>query len=219
MSRAQLCGWAAFVTFCYNTDEAALAMLLARPRCSSARLPETCTSNTDSLREDIPMAQETPYRKLPQQARGQQRIARLLDAAECVFAAVGYDAATTNAIAAQANTSIGSLYQFFPNKEALLTALAGRYLAELRDTLDQTLTPETTELPLADFLDCILGALGSFLGEHTSFRPLFISARHPGHTKDEVANAAYELRQEVVLRIDGLLALRAPSLAEVDRLL
>ncbi len=165
------------------------------------------------------MAQETPYRKLPQQARGQQRIARLLDAAECVFAAVGYDAATTNAIAAQANTSIGSLYQFFPNKEALLTALAGRYLAELRDTLDQTLTPETTELPLADFLDCILGALGSFLGEHTSFRPLFISARHPGHTKDEVANAAYELRQEVVLRIDGLLALRAPSLAEADRLL
>src|SRR5579875_3792084 len=148
MSRAQLCGWAAFVTFCYNTDEAALAMLLARPRCSSARLPETCTSNTDSLREDIPMAQETPYRKLPQQARGQQRIARLLDAAECVFAAVGYDAATTNAIAAQANTSIGSLYQFFPNKEALLTALAGRYLAELRGTLDPTLTPETTELPL-----------------------------------------------------------------------
>ena len=165
------------------------------------------------------MAQNIHYRKLPQQARGQQRISRLLDAAECVFAEVGYDAATTNAIAAHAQTSIGSLYQFFPNKEAILTALAARYLAELRLTLDQALTPETAELPLGVFLDCILGAIAHFQASHTSFRPLFISARHIGHTQDEVANAAFDLRQEIIQRIDGLLALRAPILAEADRLL
>src|SRR6266511_1332655 len=51
-------------------------------------------------------------------------MAGILDAAAGVFADAGYERATTNAIAAAAGISPGSLYQFFPNKEAIAEALA-----------------------------------------------------------------------------------------------
>ena len=51
----------------------------------------------------------------------------MLAAAGEIFAEVGFDAATTEAIAERAEVSIGSLYQYFPNKEALFEALADGY--------------------------------------------------------------------------------------------
>jgi AcrR family transcriptional regulator len=74
------------------------------------------------------------------QERGKRRIAAILDVAAEVFADVGYDAATTNAIAARAEISPGSLYQFFPNKEAIAEALAARYVAELQATHNAALS-------------------------------------------------------------------------------
>lgn len=166
-------------------------------------------------RERAMAPDDSPFRRIPQQARGQQRIARLLDAAEHVFAEVGYDAATTNAIAARAKTSIGSLYQFFPNKEAILHALAARQLRQLSETLDCELTPATAALPLGEFLDRILGAIAQFQANHAGFHPLFTGA----HTSADLAHAAFDLRQAISQRIDGLLALRAPTLEARDRLL
>jgi AcrR family transcriptional regulator len=57
------------------------------------------------------------------QVRGQQRMELVLDVAAQVFAEVGFEAATTNAIAARAGMSPGSPYQFFPNKDAIAKAL------------------------------------------------------------------------------------------------
>jgi AcrR family transcriptional regulator len=64
------------------------------------------------------------------QARGQRRIAAILAAAAGLFASRGVEGTTMSAIAAQSGTSIGSLYQFFPNREALVEALAEQYLAD-----------------------------------------------------------------------------------------
>ena len=58
----------------------------------------------------------TPARR---QARGERRIAQLLDAAADVIGDVGLADATTNAIAQRAGASPGSLYQFFMNKEEM----------------------------------------------------------------------------------------------------
>jgi len=69
-----------------------------------------------------------PMRRAPRQARGHQRVDLLLDAAADVVAEVGVEAATTNAIAARANTSVGSLYQFFDDKHALIWALSQRMI-------------------------------------------------------------------------------------------
>src|SRR5437588_9698986 len=94
------------------------------------------------------MTTNVQLRRMPRQARGRERIARILDAAGQVFAEVGYEAATTNAIAARAQTPIGSLYHFFPHKEAILYALATQYLQDLQAAME-TAAANAADLPLA----------------------------------------------------------------------
>lgn len=65
------------------------------------------------------------------QARGRRRMEEILVAAARVFAVRGYEGATTNAVAAEAGISPGSLYQYFANKEELARALAEQYAASL----------------------------------------------------------------------------------------
>ena len=67
-----------------------------------------------------------------QQKRGERRIATILDAAAQLFAERGLDGTSMSAIAAASDTAIGSLYQFFPNKEALVASLAESYVTEWR---------------------------------------------------------------------------------------
>ncbi len=69
-------------------------------------------------------------RKTPRQARAVETQARILDAARRVFARHGYAAGTTNRIAQQAGLSVGSLYQYFPNKDSIRTALGRELVAE-----------------------------------------------------------------------------------------
>ena len=73
--------------------------------------------------------------KAPSQARGEKRVAELKAAAEEVFAQQGYEAATMTAIAKAAGAPIGSLYQFFPSKEALALTLMTQYLEESAATI------------------------------------------------------------------------------------
>lgn len=70
-------------------------------------------------------------RRVPRQKRGQRRVAGLLRAAAREIADAGYEATTMCAIAERAGASIGSLYQFFPNKEAVAEALRASYIGEV----------------------------------------------------------------------------------------
>jgi AcrR family transcriptional regulator len=65
--------------------------------------------------------------RAPKRERGKQRVAALLDAGAALFAERGYHATTMTAIAQRAGAAIGSLYQFFPSKEALAEALFDRF--------------------------------------------------------------------------------------------
>ncbi|RDG38766.1 TetR/AcrR family transcriptional regulator [Streptomyces corynorhini] len=67
-------------------------------------------------------------RKEPRQARAELTRQRILTAAAHVFAEYGYAAGTTNRIAREARISIGSLYQYYPNKDAILAELLIRHL-------------------------------------------------------------------------------------------
>jgi AcrR family transcriptional regulator len=67
-------------------------------------------------------------RREPRQPRAVDTRARILDAARTVFAGHGYAAGTTNRIAAAADLSVGSLYQYFPNKDAILVALVREHV-------------------------------------------------------------------------------------------
>ncbi|HXV93477.1 MAG TPA: TetR/AcrR family transcriptional regulator [Pseudonocardia sp.] len=76
-----------------------------------------------------------PPRRRPRQARSRQTVARVLDAAAALLEESGHAALTTNEVAARAGVSIGSLYQYFADKDALLAALAERHLAESAERL------------------------------------------------------------------------------------
>ena len=78
----------------------------------------------------------SPLRRQPRQARSQERVRRILAAAEELFVAGGVGSTTTtNAIAARAGVPIGSLYQFFPDKGAILRSLAQLYAEQLHELL------------------------------------------------------------------------------------
>lgn len=65
--------------------------------------------------------------RAPRRRRGEARVAALLESATELFVEKGYDATTMTEVAAHAGAAIGSLYQFFPSKDALAAALLDRY--------------------------------------------------------------------------------------------
>ena len=89
--------------------------------------------------ENRPVAVYDPNRK--RTARGEQRQQNLLRAAAAVFGRLGYHETTTNAIAAKAGVSPATLYQFFPNKEALASALASMYARDMAEA-ERAIDPE-----------------------------------------------------------------------------
>ncbi|WP_244522180.1 TetR/AcrR family transcriptional regulator [Bradyrhizobium embrapense] len=78
----------------------------------------------------IPAA-TSKMRKVPRQARSRATIEAILDAAAHILGERGWSATTTNAVAERAGVSIGSLYQYFPNKLALVEATRRRHFDEL----------------------------------------------------------------------------------------
>jgi len=76
-----------------------------------------------------------PYRRKPQQSRGQETYAAILDAAGRLFAERGYEEASTHLIAKQAGISVGALYRYFAGKEEICLALYEQDVSELRARL------------------------------------------------------------------------------------
>lgn len=110
-------------------------------------------------------------RRVPQQERGERRVAQLLDAAAGVIAEHGYDAATMTEIAERAGASIGAVYQYFPNKEAVVRALRAQYSQEMEARwafLEET--PQ--DLPINQFVDQLLGVMVRFMEDHPAYIPL-----------------------------------------------
>lgn len=156
----------------------------------------------------------TLLRRQPRQARSQERIERILDTAEQLFAEIGYDAATTNLIAVEAGTSIGSLYEFFPNKEALASALADRYLAAIGRLYETLIVDEPGVTPEV-MVPRVVGALDAFYRDHPGAVPL-LNGRF---TSPELASAGANLQRAMVRRIDAVIASRRPDLSPPRRLL
>src|ERR1700678_2847809 len=74
-----------------------------------------------------------PVRVAPQQKRSERRLAAFLDAAAALFAEVGYEATTMTAIAERSSSSIGALYNYFPDKQAVALTLLGQYAQEMEE--------------------------------------------------------------------------------------
>ncbi len=92
---------------------------------------------------------KTTPRKRPRQARSQATVDAILSATARVLVRSGYDSLTTNAVASAAGVSIGSLYQYFPNKEALVAALIERHIEEMNAAILAELA-RVAKLPVAE---------------------------------------------------------------------
>src|SRR4051794_33094315 len=97
------------------------------------------------------MAQKarTNPRKSPQQERARATIDALLTATARILVKEGFDRASTNRIAEEAGVSVGSLYQYFPGKEALVAALIERHLDEMTSLFASAFV-RFAELPLRE---------------------------------------------------------------------
>src|SRR5215813_4478982 len=110
------------------------------------------------------------------QHRGIQRMESLLRAAEDVFAEIGYDRATTNLIASRASVSPGTLYQFYPNKEALAEALATQYAQELEGLHQSVFQNKMAAVPLSELVDATVDPFLDFHRRNPAFEALFLAA-------------------------------------------
>src|SRR6516162_6999751 len=82
-----------------------------------------------------------PKRRIPRQARAEETVAAILEGAAQVLEAGGLAAFTTNAVAERAGVSIGTLYQYFADKNAVLLALAQQQMQATLKAVRRALEP------------------------------------------------------------------------------
>jgi AcrR family transcriptional regulator len=91
---------------------------------------------------------KTTPRKRPRQERSKVTVDTILAATARVLVKKGFDGLTTNAVADAAGVSIGSLYQYFPSKEALVAALIEQHIEEMNSEILNELT-RVAQLPMS----------------------------------------------------------------------
>jgi AcrR family transcriptional regulator len=129
-------------------------------------------------------------RRQPRQARSQERVSQILDVAEQMFVAEGYNATTTNAIATRAKVPIGSLYQFFPDKAAIVQALALRYTEMLHQRFIELDPDEMTKLSLPSYVDRLIDATDRFFRDYPGYHAIFMEVQGTMPELEEIEAAA-----------------------------
>ena len=97
-------------------------------------------------------------RKAPKQARSREMVDVILEATARVLAGRGYMRTNTNAVAEVAGVSVGSIYQYFPNKDALIAAVHRRHALQMRGMIVQVLS-EPTPPTLRGAINALVNAL------------------------------------------------------------
>ncbi len=143
--------------------------------------------------------------RLPRRHRGRLRVAALLEAAAAVFAEKGFDGATMTQIAAHAAAAIGSLYQFFPNKEILADAVLVRY-GELIDAGLAEIEGRAGRLSPAALADALIDLMLEYKAERAAAIALL-------DARADAAIQRAELRDRMRRRIAGLLGAASPDLS------
>jgi AcrR family transcriptional regulator len=135
--------------------------------------------------------------RAPQRQRGHLRVAAILEAGAATFREKGYDAVTMTEIAARSGTTFGSLYRFFPSKEALANALLAQYAQRALDRLGEladrapTMTPATLADALVDFM--------LKLQSERSFAMTLMEAEGGNGDKREAFRAAFRASVSLIL--------------------
>jgi AcrR family transcriptional regulator len=133
-------------------------------------------------------------RKSPRQERSRRTVERILDAAARIFHEQGYVGATTNDIADEAEVSVGSLYQYFPNKDALLVALTRRHI----ESATAGLTDLVSGLSSEEGFEVILRKVVDFLVEQHELDELHLLVMHRAPRTHEISIELDRARSQLV---------------------
>ncbi len=150
----------------------------------------------------------------PQQARSQETLHRILDAAEALVAEKGFEDTPVAEIVRRADSSVGAFYARYPDKEALIHALYERYLEQAVATADAALDPERwSGAELEEIIDTVVRFLVSIYREHRGLIRSFVLRNH---THPEFQARRERLSHYVNERLATLLVARRASIAHPD---
>ena len=161
-------------------------------------------------------------RKTPRQARARTTVGAILEAAARILASGSAQALTTNRVAEVAGVSIGSLYQYFPNREAILAELIREKRARLAAALAQSEGPDQLAAMIRAAVEVQLpwARLARALAEAEAFLPLAAeSAAFERETLGRVAEAigpASETEARDVIALSAALIEAAGLRGEAD---
>lgn len=118
-------------------------------------------------------------RKKPQQRRSQEMVQRILFSAKVLLKDDGFEALTTANIAERAGLSVGSLYQYFPNKEAIVLDLARDWHAQFRTALSdlEAAPPSSGWAETGATLAAILQTMAAIYRDHRDLLPALEAMR------------------------------------------
>lgn len=154
-----------------------------------------------------------PRYRLPVQKRSRERFDRLLDAAAEILAEGGYDALTTNRVAELAGIPIGSLYQFFPDKQAVVAALSDRYGEAIRRLCEDTLTEDLARRDLRGFIGEMVEGISRIQTRNAGFLCVFSGDASSG----PYAELARSLRGIMARHLDRVLGEAYPKVPQKRR--
>ncbi len=160
--------------------------------------------------EAAPSAPAGRLRRTPVQARSRALIQRVLDAADAIIASEGYAALTVPRLVNRAEVAVGSLYRFFPDREAVVEGVAERYVALLMETMDG-LRPQFVSLPWDKLVELVIEQFVTLYRAHPAYRELFLG----GHLNQEMGDR--QTNEHLGSHLAMLLRQR-PEFATSDRL-
>lgn len=161
------------------------------------------------------LAEQPPdlsLRNTPLQARSRAQLGRVLDGAEVVLERGRAGGFTTTAVARAAGVSVGSVYRFFGDKQAIIEALAVRYWSDFADLVAGVAEADALE-PLAEPVDEILSVLAAGFRA----RPGFLALWYGGLRNEQVRDRTRNARQAIAASVEQILTNHWPQAPRESR--
>lgn len=140
---------------------------------------------------------EAVLRRTPRQARSRERLAQVLATADRLLATEGPEALTTTRVAAEAGMSVGAVYQYLPDRDAIIEALATSYLARIEATMASFLGV-AAEQRWADPVGALVDGFAQVYRSEPGFRALWFGRHLTEATRS--ADREHKMRMAAMLK-------------------
>ncbi|MBW4509170.1 MAG: TetR/AcrR family transcriptional regulator [Scytonematopsis contorta HA4267-MV1] len=174
-------------------------------KSSHSQSPNNKKIKSQGTPDELTKSQKS--RRNPSGSRGQQRRDLILDTAANLLADSGIEAINTNVIAEQANISVGSVYQYFSNKEAILIALGERYIQQLGKNTVAALQQDVSGLDFVAIVNKVIDPMIAFERKHPAFGHLNAKSQEMS-----LAEGSKRVDSEILATIHDLLLRICPNL-------